>query len=180
MNMLVLLLVLAVSLLYIQSYYRISPETHIVQTSLSSFHPDLLLEKQPVYVNDALYNPMDVIASVFKYQYVQKILSLSDSSLQKKSLSRFVVIYNDGEDDDVPVALCNPNDCASSSFFSGFLVNKCFKIGKTAQDDWSTTVVVVKPKNMLILPMGWVYQTWRDNVLEIHLFDCITKLNSFL
>lgn len=178
--LLIIFVLLAVCLLYVQSYYKISAETRIIQTPLSAFHPDLLLEKQPIYVEDPMYNPMDVIASVFKYQYVQKILSLSDTSLQKRLLSRFVVIYNEDDDEDVPVAICNPNDCRSSQFYSGFMVNKCFNIGKTSQDDWSSTVVVVKPKNMLILPVGWVYQTWRDGVMEIHLFDCISKINSFL
>lgn len=181
MILLFVLIVIAFLLLYIQSYFKIPKETQIVQTTLSTFHPDLLFEKQPIYVNDSIYNPADVIGSVFKFQYIQKVLSLSNRDYIKKNLSRFVLIYNDS-DNMVEVEISNPHLQKNLRYYNGLFVNKFYKVVKNKTDSLDKTnftKILLKPYNMIVLPMNWVYQTNTSNLLEIHLFDIITKTYSF-
>ena len=180
MIVLFVLIVIAFLLLYIQSYYKMSKTTQIIQTPLNSFHPDLLLEKQPIYVNDDIVNPADVIASIFKYQYVQKVLSLSNKDYIKMNLSRFVLIYNDSNDK-VEVDISNPHYQRKIQYYNGLFVNKFYKVAKPSERDKTNfTKVLLKPFNMIVLPVQWVYQTNTNNILEIHLFDIITKTFSFI
>jgi hypothetical protein len=181
MIVLFVLIVIAFLLLYVQSYFKMQKETQIIQTTLSTFHPDLLLEKQPIYVNESIYNPADVIGSVFKFQYIQKVLSLSNRDYIKKNLSRFVLIYNDS-DNIVEVDISNPHLQKNLRYYNGLFVNKFYKVvkSKTESIDKSTfTKILLKPYNMIVLPMNWLYQTNTSNLLEIHLFDMITKTYSF-
>ena len=126
---LIILVVLAFILFYLQSYFKIHRETRIIQTTLETFHPDILLEKQPIYVNDSIYNPADIIATIFKYQYVQKVLSLSNNSYQKKNLSKYLLIYND-QDVAVELFITNPTNHKDIEYYNGFFVNKFYKVGK--------------------------------------------------
>lgn len=174
------LVVLAILSFYMQSYFKIQKETQIIQTTLTSFHPDILLEKQPIYVNDNIYNPADVIASIFKYQYVQKVLSLSNKSYLKRNLSKFVLIYND-QDQPIHVYIANPTTTKHMKYYNGFFVNKFYKVCKKESEIQNDEMIkiILKPNNMFVIPMGWIYKTDVDNVLEIHLFDCISRVYSF-
>lgn len=185
MIQLFVLIIIAFLLLYIQSYFKITKDTQIIQTTLSNFNPDLLLEKQPIYVKDNIYNPADVVGSVFKYQYVQKVLSLSNREYVKKNLSRFVLIYNDS-DRTVEVDISNPSLQKSLRYYNGLFVNKFYKVVKNknqaveSQNKVDFIKVLLKPYNMIVLPINWIYQTNTSNVLEIHLFDIISKTYSFI
>lgn len=178
MNILFVIVVLAIIFLYIQSYYKSPQVTQIIQTSLSSFHPDLLLEKQPIYVYDQVYNPVDVIVSILKYQYISKILSLSNHVYIKKNLSKFVIIYNDCEED-VNVSLSNPNSLKKEDYYKGVFVDKYYRVMKN-NDIVFDIDVILKPYNMIVLPLNWIYRVHQDNLLEIHLFDSLSRICSFL
>lgn len=177
---LITLVTFALIIFYLQSYFRINKETQIIQTSLTTFHPDLLLEKQPIYVNDNVYNPADVISSIFKYQYIQKVLSLSNTKYLKQNLSRYVLIYNDQEYS-TDIYLINPSNIHNIQYYNGIFVNKHYKVCKNRNEikDSDMIKVILKPYQIFVIPMGWIYRTSGDNLLEIHLFDCITRLHSF-
>jgi hypothetical protein len=179
MILLIILVVLAFVLFYLQSYFKMAAETQIIQTSLSNFHPDLLLEKQPIYVHDNIFNLADIISSIFKYQYVYKVLSLSDGSYLKKNLSRFVLLYNDQEHS-IEVNIANPNKSKHLQYYSGLFVNKFYKVCKNDMNDIQTIKVILKPNNMIVLPVNWLYNTNCDGILEVHLFDCISRIYSFI
>lgn len=179
MIQLIVLVVITFMLLYLQSYFRTMKTTQIIQTSLINFHPNILLEKEPIYIEDNIYNPADIISSVFKYQYIYKVLSLSNKLYWKKNLSSFVIIYND-QDYDVNINIINPNYCKDTEYFKGLFVNKFYKVSKTTLIHKQVVQVILKPYNMLVLPLNWIYNTDVDNVLEIHLFDCISRIYSFI
>lgn len=178
MIVLIILVVLSFVLFYLQSYFKLPKETNIIQTPLETFHPDLLLEKQPIYLYENIYNPADVIGSIFKYQYIQKVLSLSNKSYTKKNLSKYLLIYNDREDV-VNIHLTNPTNKKNVQYYNGFFVNKFYKVSKN-NVDIDMIKVILKPHNMIIIPMGWIYHSSVDNILEIHLFDSISRVYSFL
>lgn len=180
MYYLLISIVIAFLLLYVQSYFKIPKDTQIIQTTLSTFHPDLLLEKQPIYVNDDIFNPADVIGTVFKYQFIHKVLSLSNKDYVKKNLSRFVLIYNDS-DVMVEVDISNPHLQKSLQYYNGLFVSKFYKVVKNSKNERKFfTKILLKPCNMIVLPVHWIYHTTTDNILEIHLFDIITKMHSFI
>ena len=178
MMFLFVLFVVAFFMLYLQAYFKVPSELQIIQTSLEQLHPDMLLEKQPIYVYDEIYNPADVIATTFKYQYLNKTLSLSNRDYLKKNLSRFLLIYNDS-DNIVEVDISSPHRNHEITFYSGLFVNKFYKVAKSSNTE-NFTKVKLKPSNMFVLPLNWMYKTKENNILEIHLFDMISKGYSFV
>lgn len=178
MMYLFILIVIAFLMLYLQAYFKVPSEAQIIQTSLEQLHPDMLLEKQPIYVYDEIYNPADVIATTFKYQYINKTLSLSNRDYLKKNLSRFLLIYNDS-DNVVELEIASPHRNHDITYFNALFVSKFYKVAKSSRTD-DFTKVLLKPSNMFILPLNWMYKTNENNILEIHLFDMISRGYSFV
>jgi hypothetical protein len=182
MNLLIYLTIIVFICFYIQGYLQASKEIQIIQTTLSSFKPSLLYEKNPIYIYDRIVNPADLFNTIFKYQYMYHILSLSNENFVKKNMSRYVVIYNDS-DDVVDVTLIHPSNNKSITYFNANLQKKNYKVSKNPSDALQKVPnikVILKPNNTLILPINWTYHTAQNNILEIHLFDMMSTMYSFI
>jgi hypothetical protein len=178
-----------VFLFYFQCYLHQPRSFQIIQTDLTDFRPDLLLEKQPIYLADAVVNPADLIHTIFRYLYIKRTLSLSDHTLFKQNLSKFVLIYNDHDEQDTLIKISHPIDKAYFPMKSTHLYHKNYNVGKynlldehfvsTLMDTNVRVVhVILKPHHSLILPINWYYQTTTDGLLEVHLHDTLSLLYS--
>lgn len=182
MNVLIYLTIAFFICFYIQGYLRPSVETQIYQTTLDTFKPSLLYEKNPIYLYDRIINPADLFGTIFKYQYAYHVLSLSNELFVKKNVSRFLLIYNDS-DAPVDVTLIHPSNNKSIPFYSANLQKKNYKVCRTKEETLHTVPsvkVLLKPNNTLILPINWTYHTGANNLLEIHLFDLMSSVYSFV
>lgn len=97
-------------------------------------------------------------------------------------MSRYVVIYNDS-DDVVDVTLIHPSNNKSITYFNANLQKKNYKVSKNPSDALQKVPnikVILKPNNTLILPINWTYHTAQNNILEIHLFDMMSTMYSFI
>lgn len=172
-----------VIIFYLQGYFKYG-DFQIIQTNLTQFQQNILYEKKPIYLYNQIVNPADLLHTLFKYQYIYHELSISDESIVKRNLSKFVIVYNDSEQEDVYISLLHPlnfNDkfkCDHSQTF----VRKNFLIVKS--DDLSANdtniEVKLKPKNAFIIPLHWYYHTKSSGLIEIHLFDTISSISSFI
>lgn len=182
MNQLIYLTIVFSIVFYIQCYLQSSKSVEIIQTTLETFNPNLLYEKQPIYLYDSIVNPADLLHTTFKYQYMYHVLSLSNQSYLKKNMSRFLIIYNDS-DEPVNISLIHPIHNKTIDFYKGYLQTKNYKVCKNNTDAFNrlTTIdVILKTNNCLILPLNWTYMTHADNLLEIHVFDGMSAVYSFV
>lgn len=188
MKILVLIVIVTCIIFYLQCLFRYKDEINIIQSDLDSLNPDLLFELQPIYIETLIANPADLFNTLFKYLYQFKELSLSNSKILKRNLSKYLLIYNDTEKD-VNVKIIPPKYNKQLSFEQKCFYFKNFNICKNDLTDnkYETDLmneniqiinIILKPKNIVILPLHWSYQTSEDNILEIHLFDIITKVYS--
>lgn len=183
MNKLVyLFLFLAVFLtFYTQCYFAVPFEHAIVHTTLMGFTENILHAKLPVYLYDKIVNPADLLHTIFKYQYIYHVLSFSDSSLIKKNMGKYVIIYNDSDTDDTIVSILHPHLARELTYYQKMAYTKNFQVcnSKLSRTQKDTLVhVKIHPHNCIILPHAWVYNTQRDHILEIHLFDGMTAIRS--
>ena len=182
---LIFLLILAI--FYFQCCLIQPPQFQMLQTSIPYFKPELLLEKQPIYINEPIVNPADLFNTVFRYLYVKHTLSISDKKLLKQNLSKYVIIYNDNSDDDIVVKLIHPSNKQHIPIRHMRLYSKNFNVStndlfnpsfveQLDNNDVSVVDVILKPHRSLVLPINWYYQTTVNDALEIHLHDLISML----
>lgn len=179
MNYLVIILITVFTIFYIQCYYKFPNDFSLIQTTLSDFTPDLLLEKQPIYLFDQIVNPADLLSTLFKYQYLYHILSLSKNDFLKQNLSKWVIIYNDGFSD-TTVSIMHPEEAKHRTFLPSRFIKKNYILCKNPTVSNSCVEILLKPKKNVFVPMNWLYKTNADNLLEIHLHDPITCISSFI
>ncbi len=180
---LIIIVMVFVSMFYLQGYFKYG-EFQIIQTYLEKFEPNILYEKKPIYLYDGIVNPADLLHTIFKHQYTYHVLSISDNTLVKKNLSKFVIIYNDDEETDTYISLMHPRESSdlfqfdNSRRFSkkNFLILKNNELPPTLQ----RIDVKLKPKNAFFIPLEWYYQTHTSGLIEIHLFDTISSVSAFI
>jgi hypothetical protein len=184
MSLLILTLVFLFMIFYVQCYFKPAVKFELIQTTLGTFKLDYLFEKQPIYIYDRLANPADLFTTIFKYQYINHSLSLSNSGYVKRNLSKYCMIYNDDDEETATISLQHPNltsgytwEKPTTFMFKNYrvLLNK----EKSHDEDANKVRVLLKPRHCLIVPLNWVYHNSLDNILEIHLFDLISKCYSF-
>jgi hypothetical protein len=69
-----LLCVLIAIILYVQLSYptRFRQDFKIIQTDISRLKPSMLLEKFPIVIDDRIVDPLSLLTTTFKYQYIWK------------------------------------------------------------------------------------------------------------
>ena len=159
----------------------------MLQTGIPDFKPDLLLEKQPIYLEEPIVNPADLFNTVFRYLYIKHTLSISDKKLLKQNLSKYVIIFNDNADEDIIVKILHPSNKPHIPLRQMHLYSKNFNVStddllnplfieQLADHNVSVVDVILKPHRSLILPINWYYQTTVNGALEIHLHDIVSLL----
>ena len=175
---LLFIIIFVFTIFYLQSYFKIT-NFEIIQTNLENFDNNLLYEKKPIYLYDEIVNPADLLHTIFKFQYIYHILSISDKNLLKQNLSRFVIIYNDSENETI-LSIYHPDSSKLIESDNYKYNKKNFLILHKNEIELQKIDVKLKSKNCIILPLHYCYQTSNSKLIEIHLFDFISMISSFL
>lgn len=164
-----------------QCYFAIPNENSIIHTTLEGFTDNTLHSKLPIYIYNKIVNPADLLNTIFKYQHIYHVLSLSNSSILKKNLSKYLLIYNDSDTEDSVISIMHPHQAKELTYYNKFMYRKNYKVcnSQLSEEQKNSFIhIKIKPRNSIILPHEWIYNTNVNNILEIHIFDCITATKS--
>jgi hypothetical protein len=155
-NALLITVVALIILLYLSYYSKHAKEVNLIQTFLSNFTPELLYERNPIIIYDALATPKDLLKTIFKYQY----LIQQENTTQENSIvavkSKFSLVFSTNEEI-ATVKLIHP------MFLSSFKW-KIVKRQRMTDTDINTTNVSyidvqLKKHQVMILPPHWIIQS---------------------
>jgi hypothetical protein len=174
-NALLFTVITLIIILYLSYYSKYVKEFNIIQTFLSNFTPELLYERNPIIIYDAMATPKDLLKTIFKYQYlIQQENLISQNSIVAVK-SKFSLIFSTNEDT-TTIKLINP------MFLSSFKWKTVKRQRMTDTDINTTNVnyidVQLKKNQVMILPPHWIIQPSLDlNKIDI---DDIVSYTYFL
>lgn len=143
--------------LYIRFAYKVPPKVMILQSSLADFRSDLLLEKQPIVIQDRVENIQPVWNDWFRYNKKSEF-SITPEMEWIKNRYKYMLLHSQ---EDCEVLLCPPN---------------C-KVTNMAPDTTEQVIAVKLYKHMgLILPYRWYFTTSKP----VHACGCHDLLTYFL
>jgi hypothetical protein len=92
------LILIALIVLYISSYYRYPQSTSILQTSVPQYNPDILLQKQLLVIDDTLAN-LDIVKGAWFNTNLSTNFSMAGSEIWNINRYKYLCMYamNDGE-----------------------------------------------------------------------------------
>lgn len=64
------LIVLLVVVLFVRYYAKTPPQLTVLQVTAAGFHPDLLMEKQPILIEDRVLDSRQLMAKALRYYYL--------------------------------------------------------------------------------------------------------------
>jgi hypothetical protein len=129
-------LILAV---YIWSATSTAKETVIVQTSLASFTPDLLNEKNPILIEDRVVDLYQFINAAFKWVFIKEIKSSGSDGSPSNPFS-YLVLHSNSETD-THIYICRPGG--------------------------SDVEMIIPAYTIFILPTGWRWSIKIQNAITI-------------
>lgn len=95
--------------IYLRFYMQVANTVKIVQLSLSELNPGVLMQKNPIIIEERIVNPLSLLQTVFKYMYVYKhvkAIEEGDPSVFRQNRARFMIIASKA--DDCSVQILNP------------------------------------------------------------------------
>lgn len=147
-----LIIVIVVFILYIIGFRKYADSLTILQANASTLHPNILFEKLPVIVYDKIVNPIELIHTIFKYQFafIKHIPSMS-----KPNVKSMICILH---------AKKNTNVLLKHPKYTTIIECKLDK------------------HNIFIIPYGWVIPNISNNKsCDIYICDTIfSKVLSFI
>ena len=150
-----LLLVIIVLVIYVYLRYYLTPnsQTKIVQVSLTELTPSLLLQKNPIVIEERLVNPLNLVQTAFKYLYMFKKIQAQPKHQPDftKNTSRYLLIMSNRHNSSVEIR--NPTN----------------PINKNIVD------VRLHANMCLILPFKWWYRFHdHESIQMVHLDDILS------
>jgi hypothetical protein len=135
-----------------------------LHATLATFHPDMLFSRRPVLLADALVDPRQLQATLFRYLYVHAVEGRAAASGGTRAA--YTVVHHDGRDD-------GGGDMAAPATLALWHPS-------TAADAPPTLAVLLRPHQTVVLPRGG----WRWRRLDapaaplavLELFDLATWL----
>ena len=145
------LVCICVIILYFSYYYRYPKKTSILQTSLNQFAFGILLEKQPVVIDNKDCDLAEMKNAWFKINPSQTF-SLNDSDMWHTNRYKYALIH------------------ASSANTEVLLVNPNKKLGPDGEPQEGENVVAIQLSRgqLLILPFKWHYIIPKNNSQAIN------------
>lgn len=171
-NALLITVVTLITLLYMSYYSKYAKEFNLIQTFLSNLTPELLYERNPIIIYDALATPKDLLKTIFKYQYLiqQENTTLENSIIAIKS--KFSLVFSTNVEK-ATIKLINP------MFLSSFKWKTVKRQRLTDTDINSTNVsyidIQLKKHQVMILPPHWIIQS-SSKLNKIDIDDIISYL----
>jgi hypothetical protein len=167
---LLILLIVGVASLYIQYYTSYVKNFQLLQSKLDTITIDTLYERQPVIIQDRIVDPLQLLKTLFKWNYMfQNMIhitpSMYDSSKIVKTNHKYSVVYS--QTSDITVQLIHPRFHNDVKPFQRVRISPSSQlvISSISLQDSQVEYVTVKLKKQqcLILPMLWLYQTHNEH-----------------
>lgn len=154
---LVLVIVILILFIYLRYWLSVSGVVKIVQLSLVELSPSILMQKNPIVIEERLVNPISLLQTVFKYMYIWKTVKAvedGDSAVFKQNNSRFLIATSNADGSSVQIINPKYNDATNESPYIDIKLHA----------------------NMsMILPFKWWYRfTTPKNISTIRLDDIIS------
>jgi hypothetical protein len=177
-------LVFIILLIIIYKRYKeaISYEFEILQVPLSSFHQDILLEKQPLVIGDAIVNIEDFLSIPMKYIYSYRhdIIEYIDKNIDNKhyriNKNRYLVLYNTGDEKN-DILIIHPDITHDIRNVNKYYNYSSIKYGDntrnpiTGKTNYDITTIRLNPNQLVILPYKWLYYIPNNTIKEFYLND---------
>lgn len=157
MNIILIVLILII-IFYIYCYFIFSNNIIILQTNLNDFDFSLLLERQPLVIEDYIIDILSVIKSWFSSNIVQDA-NYNEKYDWNQNNHKFMFVY---ALEDTEILLYPPNKKI---------------INDTPDNDEPIIGIQLKTSQSLIIPFKWSYNIKNTNSIKLYgIHDYITYL----
>ena len=129
MKYLIYMVIILVIIVYIQYYNKYKSDYNIIQTNIDNIDLSVLHEKYPIVIYDQIYEPHQLLNTLFKYTFVK---SETKTISAARNNAKYLIMW--GYEQDLMVNIANP-------------LNKNY------------VTVKLKPNQVLILPHQWYFNT---------------------
>jgi hypothetical protein len=153
-------IIILVIIIYIRYYLKYNSDIRIIQVYLDNFKLNHLYEKYPILIYDQVYNHDQLLKTIFSYSIQFKESQTLIPSIPIINKSKYLLISC--VDDDSLLNIINPKFSKEAKLKKEFL-----------DTNMSYISVKLKPKQVIILPSRWIYQSY-DNLNITRLDDCIS------
>lgn len=155
-RLLVLAVVILLCITYLHLYKTIpDPPYTIIQLDVNKLTPSILLEKQPIIINQSIINVSTLLSTVFAYNYMMSDEKFLDSTGNfVKALSKYTIITSPFWNANIDISDPNNQDPIKKRFIT----------------------IKLKRHQVMILPPLWFYRTTTERVKQIRLDDIISLL----
>jgi hypothetical protein len=201
----IILTLIIIFIVYISSNYinKFPDNIQILQTSLENFYDDLLLEKQPIIIQDRIkdiYQFIDLLKYIYdnKIDLINKEIPIEYQNKLFINKYRYVLIYNnidnfesieekDDEgiilntyDKEIPinVYISLPNNISNDEYniLKKYTIYDVTDINPENYSDKSKIIIIkLYPFQTLILPYKWLFMTHKP-LHTIYLNDTLYKI----
>ena len=159
----ILLVIILIIIAYVYSYYKYPMNISILQTRPFEFNSDMLLEKQPIVIenNDS---KLEELKSVFFRYNPNDVFNLSASDNWHRNRYKYIALQLDSQGE---VLLCPPASKMIQDKTTGTLI----------PDPSNTNLLAIQAKKgeIIIIPLHWSYLITNTlNVKCIGIHDLIT------
>lgn len=151
----ILFIILILICLYVYSYYLYPKNEVIIQTTLNNFKLDMLLEKQPIIIQDNIVNLNQIIDAWFKYNSNTKFV-LNSSESWNKNKYKYLLFKTDTESE---IIIYSP----TKKLINGL-----------PDTNEKLTLIKMSEGQILILPFNWLY-----NIQSSYNLNCV-GINDFV
>jgi hypothetical protein len=161
-QILVIIFCILMFILYVQSYLQPKNDYTIVQTYLDKIKIDTLYEKHPIIIYDHIYDPLNLIKSLFAYSYACYSTKTYQANKIFTAKSKFTLLFNDKENNTI------------------HLISPKYKLDMQKRvnhqnSDVQYITVMLKQNQILILPLFWRFES-SHQCRAIELDDFITPI----
>jgi hypothetical protein len=137
---LVLIMIILIAFIYLRYYVGVVNTIKILQAPVSELTPSLLMQRFPIVIEDRIVNPLSLLQTVFKWQYLYKRVTTMESSSEayRRNDARYLLLFSNREGASIEIA--NPKKRASGVEELPF-------------------VELLLHENMCaVIPFGWLYR----------------------
>ena len=174
-------IIIVICILYIYSYYRYPQNTYIMQSHIRMFKPEILLEKQPLVIDDNNYDINVFKTNWFNINPSQNFILNATPNWIVNKYKYIIIQAKFGPSD---ILICNPNNKDKNQDIPNQDLNtENNNANDIVNDDGSNTTntsndaiveVQLSEGQILILPFNWLYLIDNSNVTCIGIHDYIT------
>ena len=154
-------------IIYLQYYNKHKQDYNVIQSNLDTINPSVLHEKYPIVIYDQIYEPLQLLKTLFKYLFIKSESKFIEADNITYNSAKYLLLWSY---ENVNVNVINP-------IYRNMIKNKI----KLQELDHSVKYITIKLKQnqILIIPHHWYFHS-THNIQTIWLYDCISRLQKCL